>query len=730
MDAPIRDDAPGPLPLAPRAPGIPVLGSTLALLKDPSGFLLKAYQELGPVFRVTAFGKEYTVMAGQEAFHFFLSVGERHFSREVFYRRFAQELGTERFILGEQGKQHARLRKMMKLGFSRHVASAYIPAMVKAVEDRALSWKSGQQLHVMDTMADLAFECYTFVMAGHSRREYFRDAFYYSNTIMKVGAMVRPALLLRLPAYRKSKARVFSLMNELLAQRRASAPHESREFDLFDAVLGAVDSEGNSFPDSDMIATALYGFVGTLVYMNRLLSYLLFEILKDPALQQKITAEADVVFAIPSTDAMALRKADTLYSAYLESLRFHPVPLGLPFLVEQDFEFAGHLIKRGQRVVLSPLPLHFSPKVYSNPATFDHARCAEPRHEHHAPGAFAPFGFGGRVCAAVGLVEVISMVVIGTLLRRLRLQLDPPDYQVRTQLDPLPGPEAAFRMRVLEHRALQPSLQPLPRVEERVAAVIPGMGSHELNEILAKAKTVEFVPGDTIITEGDVAEEFFIILEGQVEVFRNVHLPQEHQESLAQLGPGEFFGEIGLLRKVPRTASVRAVTPVKLLVLDRSTFITVVSESDLVSGQIAELARRRFMSTRLAEVLPELSQQQLTRFLPNFTLARFRSGDVIVRQGDPADLFYIIVSGRVEVVNHRPGGEDLILGELGAGEWFGEMALLLGRTRTATIRAAGAEDVEVMGLDRDNFQRLMAESDAAKLDVAGVMFQRLLSSQA
>ena len=467
------EDAHSQLPLAPLVNGMPVLGSTLALLKDASGFLLKTYEELGPVFRVAAFGKEYTVMAGQEAFHFFLTVGERHFSRELFYRRFAHELGTERFILGEQGKQHARLRKMMKLGFSRQVASAHIPAMVKAVEERARTWKPGSKLHVMDTMADLAFECYTLGMAGESLREYFRDALYYSDTIMKVGAMVRPSLLLHLPRYRKAKARVFALMNELLARRRASSSNEKREFDLFDAVLDATDAEGHSFSDADMVATALYGFVGTLVYMNRLLSYLLFEILKDPALQQKITAEADVVFASATLDAMALRKLDTLYSAYLESLRFHPIPLGLPFLVEEDFEFAGRLIKRGQRVVLSPLPLHFSPKFYSNPATFDHARCLEPRHEHHTSGAFAPFGFGGRVCAAVGLVEVISMVVIGTLLRNLHLQLEPPDYRIRTTLDPLPGPEAAFRMRILEHRRPQSAPRSLPGIEERVAAVIP-----------------------------------------------------------------------------------------------------------------------------------------------------------------------------------------------------------------------------------------------------------------
>jgi CRP-like cAMP-binding protein/cytochrome P450 len=602
--------------------------------------------------------------------------------------------------------------------------------MVKAIEDRARAWQPNQRLYVMDTMADLAFECYAFVLAGRSLGKYFRDAVYYSNTIMKVGAKVRPSLLLYLPAYRRAKAHVFSLMKEMLAKHRRSNGQEIREFDLFDAALSATDAGGHPFSDTDIIATALYGFVGTLVYINRLLSYLLFEILKDPALLQKITAEADAVFANSTINATDLRRMDTLYRAYLESLRFHTVPLGLPFLVEEDFEFAGHLIKRGQQLVLSPLPVHFSSKFYSNPTIFDYRRCCEPRHEHHTPGAFAPFGIGGRVCAAVGLVEIISMVVVGGVLRNLHLQLEPPEYRVRTELDPLPGPEASFSMRVLEHRRPQPSPQPLPRVEERVAAVIPGMASDQLNQFLSKGKKMEYAPGNLIIREGDVADEFFVILDGRVEVVKNVPLPQEHQVSLAKLGPGEYFGEIGLLQKVPRTATVRAITPVKLLVFDRDTFVAVVSECDLVSDQIADLARRRLMSTRLAEALPHLTPEQLASFLPNFKLSRFRPGEEIVRQGDPADMFYVMVSGRVEVVNHRPGGEDLIVGELEAGEWFGEMALLLDRTRTATVQATGVNDVEVMALDRESFQRLMAESDATKVDVARVMFQRLESSQA
>jgi len=727
MNAPVR--ATPALPrtsrLPPLASRIPFLGSTLDLLKDPSGFLIAQYQQLGPVFRVIAFGKEYTVMAGREAFQFLAEVGERHFSREMFYRRFAQELGTSQFILGAQGDEHARLRKMMKLGFSRQVAAGFIPSMVKAVEQRVRQWHAGQRLHVMDTAAELAFECYALAMAGHSLREDFRDALIYSNTIMNVGAMVRPALLLHLPPYQGAKRHVFSLMKKLVSEHRSDSDSLTRECDSLDTLLAARDREGHPFPESDLIATALYGFVGTLVYMNRVLSYLLFEIINDPTLLERITNEADAVLASPTLDSVTLQRMSTLYSAYLENLRFHPVALGLPFLVEEDFEFQGCLIQKGQKVVLTPLPIHFSTRYYSNPNCFDYARCAEPRHEHHAPGAFAPFGFAGRVCAAVGLVETITMVVIATLLRNVHLQVVPPRYQLRTVLDPLPGPEAGFRMRVVNLRHAPVLPRALPKIEERLTGILPGLSSRELKQIVSEVKPATYLPGALIIREGDTAEEFFIILEGDVEVVKDLHLPQEERIVVSRLGPGDYFGEIGLLRGIKRTASVRAITVVTVLVLDRETFITIVSECDLVSVQIADMVRRRVMAIRLAETLPQLSPQQAARYLPNFKLMSYRPGEVIVRQGDPADMFYIITLGHAEVLNHRPGGEDLVLGQLGTGEWFGEMGLILGRPRTATVRATS--DVEVMGLDRKNFQELMAESDPSKSDVTTVMFRRLIS---
>jgi ATP-binding cassette subfamily B protein len=98
---------------------------------------------------------------------------------------------------------------------------------------------------------------------------------------------------------------------------------------------------------------------------------------------------------------------------------------------------------------------------------------------------------------------------------------------------------------------------------------------------------------------------------------------------------------------------------------------------------------------------PDIRESVLARFIP----IGYSFGSVIVREGEPADAFYVIVSGRARVVKRADTGEEVALNSLRSGDSFGEMALLEQTTRTATVRASS--DVEVMRLDRAAFDELL-----------------------
>jgi CRP/FNR family transcriptional regulator, cyclic AMP receptor protein len=82
----------------------------------------------------------------------------------------------------------------------------------------------------------------------------------------------------------------------------------------------------------------------------------------------------------------------------------------------------------------------------------------------------------------------------------------------------------------------------------------------ELAQIATFAQEVTVEQGRELVREGDFSYEFMAIEEGEAEVTR-------HGEHLADLGPGDFFGEIGLLEKTLRTATVTAKTPMRLVTL-------------------------------------------------------------------------------------------------------------------------------------------------------------------
>lgn len=136
---------------------------------------------------------------------------------------------------------------------------------------------------------------------------------------------------------------------------------------------------------------------------------------------------------------------------------------------------------------------------------------------------------------------------------------------------------------------------------------------------------------------------------------------------------------------------------------------------------------RRAYDEYLAEALPWLSEEQLIETTPKLERQSYEPGSVIVRQGDDADTFYIITKGQVEVLREQDG-QEIVVSRLGSGQYFGEIGLLHGGKRTATVRAA--DDVEVMALDRSTFSGLVDESDMGRQEMDRLIRQRVRQLQA
>ncbi len=124
----------------------------------------------------------------------------------------------------------------------------------------------------------------------------------------------------------------------------------------------------------------------------------------------------------------------------------------------------------------------------------------------------------------------------------------------------------------------------------------------------------------------------------------------------------------------------------------------------------------------LASAFPRLSEEVLARATGRLQTVKFEKGDVIIRQGDEADRFYIIVDGKVSVVRLTDDDKEVELATLGAGDVFGEMGILTETRRNADVRTC--TDVEVLALDWADFRDLLDRSDATSKDFIRMVDQR------
>jgi CRP-like cAMP-binding protein len=138
-----------------------------------------------------------------------------------------------------------------------------------------------------------------------------------------------------------------------------------------------------------------------------------------------------------------------------------------------------------------------------------------------------------------------------------------------------------------------------PRID--LLRTIPGLKGQSDRALAALAPLLDeiaFSPGDRLTREGVSGHEAFIILDGDAEVFVD-------GQSIATLGRGDFVGEIAMLDHAPRTATVRANTPLRALVVGPRAFGTFIENGGVLQSLATQLAQR----LRQADTPPTASSE-------------------------------------------------------------------------------------------------------------------------
>jgi CRP-like cAMP-binding protein/Fe-S-cluster-containing dehydrogenase component len=196
---------------------------------------------------------------------------------------------------------------------------------------------------------------------------------------------------------------------------------------------------------------------------------------------------------------------------------------------------------------------------------------------------------------------------------------------------------------------------------------------------------------------------------------------------VAELGPGDLFGEMTCMNFYPRSATVIAETDVVAFEMLRNV-LDIMLKNKTFRAQIDQNYRRRALENHLRGVpmFADLSPDFIERLKERVELQRFVPGQVIARQGDAARSFYLVRIGFVKISEAYPGGE-LVLAYLSRGDYFGEIGLLGGGVRTATCTAL--DHVEVVRISGDDFREMVERFPSVRHGLEAVATERQGANQ-
>lgn len=131
---------------------------------------------------------------------------------------------------------------------------------------------------------------------------------------------------------------------------------------------------------------------------------------------------------------------------------------------------------------------------------------------------------------------------------------------------------------------------------------------------------------------------------------------------------------------------------------------------------------------REVPLFSEMDEQEVGGIRAIMQEMKFKAGQVIIREGEAGDLFYVITEGRAEIIIRDADGEELLLHEVGPGDFFGELSMLTNKPRAARVRAV--EHVSTLALERDDFFEFLRTHAHAAIDVMVELGGRLHENDA
>ena len=353
------------------------------------------------------------------------------------------------------GSEHRRARKLMTPPFHGARMRAYGEQIVRLTEQRTESLQPGQTAPMLELLQEISLDVILQVVFGVTERDRMTAL---ARLLLDLTNGISPLIAL-FPALRREfggvgpyarflerRRRLHEKLDELIAARRASGPRE----DILSLLLAARDEDGQPMPDDEirdqLVLLVVAGHETTAIAIAWAL-YALHQPDNAACLER---LRADLSALPPDPEPESLAKLPYLEAVCNETLRRYPLaPAPAPRKLLRPLALQGFDLPAGAGVAAAIGIAHFREEVYPEPLRFRPERFLE---RQFSPFEFLPYGGGARCCLGAAMASYEMKLVLGTLLRRLRLRLASLRPDKGTVRAANAGPARGVRM-IVEARA-------------------------------------------------------------------------------------------------------------------------------------------------------------------------------------------------------------------------------------------------------------------------------------
>jgi len=202
-------------------------------------------------------------------------------------------------------------------------------------------------------------------------------------------------------------------------------------------------------------------------------------------------------------------------------------------------------------------------------------------------------------------------------------------------------------------RVINKSEEQKEKIKKRLqqSFLFSSLGYYEMSIVINAMDEAHFKPKDTVIKQGDDGDNLYVVESGKLKCYKTMKQNQE-PVFLKEYGPGEAFGELALLYNSPRAATIIAETDCVLWSLDRATFNNIVKN-------YAISKRNRYDSLlKTVKIFQTMDSYERSKLSDIFLEKFYSKGDIIIKQGDKGDYFYILDEGEAFAVKELSSSKN------------------------------------------------------------------------